>query len=103
DTHACIVCLKGAGTVIAAPGEKSVRNPTGNPGMSTGGTGDVLAGILGGLLAQGMPPFPAAQLGVYLHGVAGDLAAAQATPRGMVASDIIAMMPAAWRSLEDPA
>jgi len=100
DAYGCIVCLKGAGTIIAAPGEKAVRNSTGNPGMGTGGTGDVLAGILGGLLAQGIPPFQATQLGVYLHGVAGDFAADEATQRGMTASDIITMLPAAWRSFE---
>jgi hydroxyethylthiazole kinase-like uncharacterized protein yjeF len=71
---ASVVVLKGGPTVIAAPDGGTWVNPTGNPGMATAGTGDVLAGLIGGLLAQGLPPLEAAQVGVFLHGRAGDLA-----------------------------
>ena len=100
DEHGCVVCLKGAGTIVAAPGRSPVRNPTGNPGMATGGTGDVLTGIVGGLLAQGMDSFDAAQVGVFVHGLAGDIAEQESTQRGLTAGDIITMLPAAWRTLE---
>jgi NAD(P)H-hydrate epimerase len=66
------VLLKGAGTVIAAPDGRSWVNPTGNPGMGTGGTGDVLSGLIGGLLAQGYGPGEAAAMGAFVHGRAGD-------------------------------
>lgn len=96
----CVVVLKGYRTVIAAPDGRTAVNPTGNSGLASGGTGDVLAGLLGGLLAQGMAPYEAACLGVYLHGLAGDLAAEQFTARGMTAGDVIAALPQAWRALE---
>ncbi|HSG69879.1 MAG TPA: NAD(P)H-hydrate dehydratase, partial [Planctomycetaceae bacterium] len=81
-----IVVLKGAGTIVT-DGERLYVNDTGNSGMGTGGTGDVLTGILVSLLAQGMQPFDAASLAVYLHGLAGDLAAAELSQPGMIASD----------------
>ena len=96
----CVVCLKGFETIIASPGEKAFVNPTGTSGLATGGTGDVLAGLLGGLMAQGMQPLPAAQLGVYLHGLAGSLAAEELTERAMIARDVLAFLPEAWRELE---
>ena len=99
-TQQCIVVLKGHNTVIASPEGEVTINPTGNQGMAKGGSGDVLSGILGGLLAQGMPPYDAACLGVYLHGLAGDLAAKNKTPRGMIASDIIDALPDAWMKVE---
>ena len=68
--------------------------------MATGGSGDVLAGIIGALLAQGTPPFEAACAGVYVHGLAGDIAAREKTPRGMIAGDIIDALPQAWRVVE---
>lgn len=71
------------------------RNPTGNPGLATAGSGDVLAGIIGGLLAQGVPAPEAADVGAYLHGLAGDLAARALTQPGMIASDIVSYIPAA--------
>ena len=71
--HRVVLVLKGHGTVVS-DGAAVYENTTGNPGMATGGTGDVLAGFLGALLGQGLAPFAAAQLGVYLHGRAGDLA-----------------------------
>ncbi|MEM6731961.1 MAG: ADP/ATP-dependent (S)-NAD(P)H-hydrate dehydratase, partial [Myxococcota bacterium] len=84
-----VVVLKGAGTVIADPdGGVSVLD-VGNPGMATGGTGDVLAGMIGGLLAQGLEPVRAAQAGALWHGAAGDLAASQRGVESMIASDVL--------------
>ena len=83
-----MVVLKGAGTLVA-DGAQCFRNRTGNPGMASGGSGDVLAGMLGALLARGMAPFDAACLAVHAHGKAGDLAGAMHGQNGMVASDTI--------------
>jgi NAD(P)H-hydrate epimerase len=88
------------GTVVAAPAGVCTVNTTGNAGLATGGTGDVLTGLVGGLLAQGMNPYDAACLGVYLHGLAGDIAALKKTQRGMIARDVIDAIPAGWRELE---
>jgi len=96
-----IVVLKGHQTVIAAPDGWVARCPTGNSGMATGGTGDVLTGLIGGLLAQGSAPWDAARLGVYLHGLSGDLAAEALTPRAMIAGDMLRYLPEAWRRLAD--
>ena len=98
-----VVVLKGHGTIIAAPDGRLRRCPTGNQGMATGGSGDVLAGIIGGLLAQGIAPFEAACAGAYVHGLAGDIAAREKTARAMIAGDIIEALPQAWRELERPA
>ena len=87
--HQVIVCLKGAHTAIAAPDGNVYFNSTGNPGMATGGSGDVLTGIITGLLAQGIAPIEAAIFGVYQHGLAGDRAAQKCTQPAMIASDII--------------
>jgi NAD(P)H-hydrate epimerase len=95
-----VVVLKGHRTVVAAPDEMPVINTTGNHGLAKGGTGDVLAGLIGGLLAQGMTAFNAACLGVFLHGLAADLLAESGSPRGMVAGDVVETLPAAWRQLE---
>ncbi|MGA0558371.1 NAD(P)H-hydrate dehydratase [Larkinella sp. VNQ87] len=84
-----VVVLKGANTAIATPDGTTHFNSTGNPGMSTGGTGDVLTGILTALLAQGYDPVEAAVLGVYEHGRAGDRAASQRGQIGLTASDLI--------------
>ncbi len=84
-----VVVLKGHHTVIAAPDGETASNPTGNPGMATGGSGDVLAGIIGSLVAQGMTPYDAAVCGVYLHGLAGDMAAQRYSMRGMLPTDLI--------------
>ncbi len=88
-----VVVLKGARTVVAAPDGRAALNASGNPGLGTGGTGDVLAGLLGALLAQGLAPWDAARLGVYLHGLAGDLAAAEVGPVGMSAGDLLPRIP----------
>lgn len=96
------VVLKGAGTVIAAPNRRVAINPTGNPGMATGGTGDVLTGFLGALLAQGFPSWEAACLGVYGHGLAGDrLAATDAGcfEMGYLASELADELPRALNAL----
>lgn len=95
-----VVVLKGHETVVAHPDGTAAVNTTGNHGMATGGTGDVLAGLLGGLLAQGMPAWDAARLGVWLHGYAGDCAAAQFTARAMLARDVLACIPHAFGALE---
>jgi NAD(P)H-hydrate epimerase len=84
-----IVVLKGARTIIAAPDGTAAISPTGNPGMASGGTGDVLAGLLGGLLAQRLAPFDAAVLGVFAHGAAGDAVAARRGEMGLLAGDLI--------------
>ena len=93
-----IVVLKGSRTVVAFPDGELYLNPTGNPGMATGGTGDVLAGMIAALIAQGLSSHDAAVLGVYLHGVAGDLAAS-GRPVGMTALDLAEQVPAAIYSL----
>ncbi|MCM3748333.1 NAD(P)H-hydrate dehydratase [Paenibacillus pasadenensis] len=88
--HEVTVVLKGARTVIAAPDGSAYINPTGNAGMATGGTGDVLAGVIGSLLAQGLPAPAAAALGVWRHGAAGDRAAAALqSPASLIAGDIL--------------
>jgi NAD(P)H-hydrate epimerase len=89
ERHGVVLVLKGAGTVIAAPDGRLFVNPTGNPGMASGGMGDVLTGVIGGFLAQGLDPLEAALLGVYLHGLAGDCAAKQVGMSSLVASDVI--------------
>jgi ADP-dependent NAD(P)H-hydrate dehydratase / NAD(P)H-hydrate epimerase len=99
----CYVVLKGHRTVIAAPNGVTYINPTGNPGMATGGTGDILTGIIAGVLAQ-------EQLGsfierlclaVYLHGLAGDFAAEELGEESLVATDLLRFLPKAWENLRD--
>ncbi|MCA8973532.1 MAG: NAD(P)H-hydrate dehydratase [Planctomycetes bacterium] len=82
-----IVVLKGSGTLVG-DGERKFCNTTGNPGMATGGSGDVLAGMIGALLGEGMDPFDAACVAVHLHGKAGDLVAKRTSQRGLIASDL---------------
>jgi NAD(P)H-hydrate epimerase len=91
-----VVVLKGHATVVT-DGRRIYQNPTGNPGMATGGTGDVLTGLIAALLGQGLEPFAAAQLGVYLHGLAGDLAKAELGEASMIASDLLTYLPHALR------
>lgn len=91
------VVLKGARTVIARPDGVVAVCPTGNPGMATGGTGDVLTGMTVGLLAQGMPSWEAACAATYLHGVAGDLAAVKKGQAGLIAGDMIEQIPYALK------
>ncbi|NLI13254.1 NAD(P)H-hydrate dehydratase [Pelotomaculum propionicicum] len=91
--------LKGARTVIAAPDGAIFINPTGNPGMATAGSGDVLTGVVAALIAQGMETARAAAAGAYIHGLAGDLAAGEKGMMGLVAGDIMSALPAATREL----
>jgi NAD(P)H-hydrate epimerase len=95
--HGVVVVLKGHGTVVT-DGRRLYVNTTGNPGMATGGTGDVLAGLTGALLAQGLEPLAAAQLGVYLHGLAGDLARDELGEVSLTASDLLAALPRAFQA-----
>jgi len=91
-----IVVLKGAGTIVSSPEGETYVNPTGNPGMATGGSGDVLAGMIAGLMTQ-LPPFKAAVAGVYLHGLAGDLFAEEFGPETLIASDLLRYLPKAFQ------
>ena len=93
------IILKGAYTAIISPDGTVCFNTTGNPGMATGGSGDVLTGILLALLAQGYDTSTAARLGVYAHGLAGDLAAKQKGQTGMTSGDLITYLPAVWKGL----
>lgn len=98
--HGVWLVLKGHRTIIAGPDGTCLINPTGNPGMATAGSGDVLTGMLSGLITQGMPLASAIAAAVYLHGLAGDLAAAQRGEAAMIASDIIAAVPEAIRIVQ---
>jgi ADP-dependent NAD(P)H-hydrate dehydratase / NAD(P)H-hydrate epimerase len=94
-----VVVLKGQRTVVARPDGVACVIPTGNPGMATGGTGDVLSGILGALLARGLDGWTAAVAGAYLHGAAGDEAAARRGQESLVAGDLLESIPAVLRGL----
>lgn len=94
-----VVVLKGAFTVIAAPDHDPVILPFANPGLSSAGTGDVLAGTIVALRAQGLDPFHAALAGAYLHGLAGEIATARYGSAGTVASDVVLALSDAWRRL----
>ncbi|SMB91006.1 NAD(P)H-hydrate epimerase [Thermanaeromonas toyohensis ToBE] len=94
------VVLKGARTIIASPSGEAFINPTGNPGMATAGSGDVLTGVVAGLIAQGLPVPVAAALGAYIHGAAGDYAARTQGQQGLVAGDLLNYLPRVFRKLE---
>ena len=98
ETGVCLV-LKGAPTVISVPEGRIFINTTGNPGMATAGSGDVLTGILASLLGQGLASLSASILGVFLHGLAGDIAAEKKVMHSIIASDIMKMIPDAYRRL----
>ncbi|HXO18733.1 MAG TPA: NAD(P)H-hydrate dehydratase, partial [Thermoanaerobaculia bacterium] len=101
ETRAVVV-LKGRLTLVAAPSGEVHANPTGNAGMASGGSGDVLTGILAALLGQGLDPLTAARLGVYLHGLAGDLAveaSGLAAYPILAAGDLVESLPAAFARL----
>lgn len=98
--HNLVLILKGAYTSIHAPDGAVYFNNTGNPGMATGGTGDVLTGITLGMLSQGYAPADAAKLAVYIHGLAGDLAAGEMGQESLVAGNIIDFMGKAFLSLQ---
>jgi hydroxyethylthiazole kinase-like uncharacterized protein yjeF len=91
--HHCVLLLKGHRTVVAGAEGKSVVNKTGNAGMATAGSGDVLSGIITAFLGEGIAPFKAASLGAHIHGAAGDYTARSKSRIGMIASDIIESIP----------
>lgn len=98
----CICVLKGDGTLTAShKGDTIYKNPSGNPGMATAGSGDVLAGIIASLAGQGYSPFDAARMGVFFHGKAGDLAARDLGEMSVMARDIIAKLPEVIKSYYD--
>ena len=99
--HQTTVLLKGRYSAVASPDGHIIFNSTGNPGMAVGGTGDVLTGIIGALLARGMTPLKAAMLGAFVHGLAADLVMADASPEGLIPSDIIRQLPQTWRMLHE--
>jgi ADP-dependent NAD(P)H-hydrate dehydratase / NAD(P)H-hydrate epimerase len=98
-THGVHIVLKGAMSVIASPDGVVLLNPTGNPGMASGGTGDVLTGMVGALLARGFAPGDALASAVYLHGLAGDVAAERVGEESLVARDLLTALPAAFERL----
>jgi hydroxyethylthiazole kinase-like uncharacterized protein yjeF len=101
-SHGVHLVLKGAGSVVGDPDGRVFVNPTGNPGMASGGMGDVLTGIVGALLARHAEPGAALRGAVYLHGLAGDLAATRLGQEALVASDVIEALPQALRTVREP-
>ena len=95
ESHGCVLVLKGHRTITAVPSGNALVNTTGNSGLAKGGSGDVLTGVIVSLLAQGASPVQAAAGGVWLHGRAGDLAAARLTAYGMTPEDVVSSLPAA--------
>ena len=93
-----VLLLKGQGTFIT-DGSREAINSTGNPGMATGGTGDVLTGVITALVCQGLSPFDAAVLGAHVHGLAGDLAAAELGQVSLIASDLLRYLPQAFQAV----
>ena len=98
NDHEIITVLKGAGTIVCSNKGKWAINSSGNNGMATGGMGDVLSGLIGGLVVQGYSPWDAAGIGVYMHGLAADLVTAK-QPRGYLASDVAAALPLATQKM----
>jgi NAD(P)H-hydrate epimerase len=95
--HGLVLLLKGHGTIVT-DGRRVYHNPTGNPGMATGGTGDVLTGLIAALLGQGLEAFAAAQLGAHLHGLAGDMARDDLGEVSLIATDLLDYLPRAFQS-----
>jgi NAD(P)H-hydrate epimerase len=94
-----VVLLKGAASVIAAPDGRVLVNPTGGPALGSGGTGDVLSGVVAGLLAQGTPAFEAAALAAFVHGAAADRLAATMGDSGLLAGDLARALPTEFDAL----
>ncbi|MGM0454255.1 MAG: NAD(P)H-hydrate dehydratase, partial [Thermodesulfobacteriota bacterium] len=99
ETYGVYLVLKGARTVIAHPDGRIDINPTGNPGMASGGMGDVLTGMIAGWICQGYAPAEAAALSVYLHGAAADILAERRGPHGYLATDVMAFLPDALKAV----
>lgn len=99
EKYDSVVVLKGHETIIAVPGGRLFVNTTGNPGMATGGSGDVLSGIIASFAAQGLSPADAACCGVFIHGLAGDKASEELSQSCVCAGDIISFLPAAFKSI----
>ena len=97
--HHCVVVLKGHGTIVADPVKDCYCNTTGNPGMASGGTGDVLTGMIASFIGQGLDGYEASVLGVYLHGLAGDLAAKIKGEHSLIATDLLHQLPDAFKTL----
>jgi NAD(P)H-hydrate epimerase len=93
-----VLVLKGHRSIVT-DGRRVFVNPTGNPGMATGGAGDVLTGTIAALIGQRLGPFEAAVLGTYVHGLSGDLAAKQVGEVGLIATDVLDFLPKAFRKL----
>ncbi len=100
--YPCTLILKGPNTLVISPRHRPYINHTGNSGMATAGSGDVLTGMVTAFLAQGLEPFEAAKWAVYLHGLAGDIAAKKKTRLSLVATDIIECIPFALRQTQEP-
>ncbi|MBI4240080.1 MAG: NAD(P)H-hydrate dehydratase, partial [Candidatus Rokubacteria bacterium] len=100
--YGVFLVLKGARSVVAEPGGRVFINPTGNPGMASGGSGDVLTGVVGALLARGAGPLEALHAAVFLHGLAGDLARDEKGEEGLIAGDILEEIPRAIRQIQRP-
>lgn len=98
-TYGVYLVLKGHNTVIAAPDGETVENTTGNAGLSRGGSGDVLAGMIGAFAAAGHKPMDAAKLGVFMHGLSADIAAERKTEHAMLPSDVIEVIPEAFSGI----
>ncbi|MDP2725987.1 MAG: NAD(P)H-hydrate dehydratase, partial [Dehalococcoidia bacterium] len=95
-----VIILKGAHTVVASPEGRVAISPWANPGLASGGTGDVLSGAIAGLVAQGMAPFEAAVAGVYLHGLAGEMVRQELGDAGMLAGDLLLALPRAIKKVK---
>lgn len=102
ETFNSTVVMKGPATLVVTPkGDQFYRNITGNPGMATGGSGDVLSGMIAGLAAQGYTPFEASKVGVYIHGLAADICAEQLGETSMTAMDIVDALPEAYKRITE--
>jgi NAD(P)H-hydrate epimerase len=102
ERFGCVVVLKGAHSIIAEPGGRSCLSPFANPLLATAGSGDVLAGMIAAYLAQGVAPFTAAALGVYLHGAAGESLREEMGVAGLLAGELASRLPAAVKELAGP-